>query len=59
MQKEKIKQVIDAFPEDVDMDALMSKLLLLEKIESGEKQIAEGKTVSHEEAKERLKTWLE
>jgi predicted transcriptional regulator len=58
MQKEKIKQVIDAFPEEVDMDALMEKLFLLDKIEQGEKQIAEGKSVSHAEVKERLQTWL-
>jgi len=58
MQKEKIKQVIDAFPEDIDMDALMEKLFLLDKIEHGEKQLAEGKGISHEEVKERLKTWL-
>ncbi|MGW8257747.1 MAG: hypothetical protein ACWGMZ_09710 [Thermoguttaceae bacterium] len=59
MQKEKIKQVIDAFPEDVDVDDLMSKLFLLEKIEIGEKQLAEGKGISHDAVKERLKTWLE
>jgi hypothetical protein len=59
MHKEKIIQVIDAFPEDVDMDSLMEKLYLLDKIEQGEKQLAEGKGILHEDAKERLKTWLE
>ena len=59
MHKEKIIQVIDAFPEDVDMDSLMEKLYLLDKIEQGEKQLAEGKGISHEDAKERLKTWLD
>jgi hypothetical protein len=59
MQKEKIKQVIDAFPEEVDMDALLEKLYLLDKIEHGEKQLAEGKGISHDQVKERLQTWLE
>ena len=59
MQKAKIKQVIEAFPEEVDMDALMEKLYLFDKIEQGEKQLAEGKGISHDEAKERLKKWLE
>jgi predicted transcriptional regulator len=59
MHKDKIKHVIDAFPEEVDMDALIEKLFLLDKIEEGEKQLAEGKGISHEEVKEQLKTWLE
>jgi hypothetical protein len=58
MQREKIKQVIDDFPEEVDMDAFMEKLYLLDKIEQGEKQLAEGKGISHDEVKERLKKWL-
>jgi hypothetical protein len=37
------------------MGPLMEKLFLLDKIEHGEKQLAEGKGISHEEAKERLK----
>jgi hypothetical protein len=59
MHKEKIQQVIDAFPEEIDMDSLMDKLYILDKIEQGEKQLAEGKGISHEDVKERLKTWLE
>ena len=59
MQKEKIKQVIESFPEEIDMDDLMEKLFLLDKIELGEKQLAEGKGISHDDVKERLKTWFE
>jgi hypothetical protein len=58
MHKEKIKQVIDSFPEEVDMDSLMEKLHLLDKIEQGEKELAEGKGILHEDVKERLQTWL-
>jgi predicted transcriptional regulator len=36
----------------------MYRIYLLQKIEAGEKDIAEGRTVSHEEAMERLsKRW--
>jgi len=59
MQKEKIQQVVDTFPEEVDMDALLEKLYLLDKIEQGEKQLAEGKGIAHEEVKKRLQKWLE
>jgi predicted transcriptional regulator len=58
MQKEKIKRILDTFPDDVDMDALREKIFLLDKIEQGEKEIAEGKGVAHEEVKKRLQTWL-
>jgi predicted transcriptional regulator len=40
------------------MDSLMEKLFLLDKIEQGEKQLDEGRGVSHEEVKERLQKWL-
>jgi hypothetical protein len=54
MLKEKVQQVVSDLPEDVDVDALAEKLYLLEKIELGERQLAEGKGVPHEEAKKRL-----
>jgi hypothetical protein len=58
MQKLKVQQILDAFPEDVDLDAFLEKAILLEKIEIGERQIANGETFTHEEAKQRLKKWL-
>jgi hypothetical protein len=54
MLKEKVQQVVGELPEDVDVDALVERLYLLEKIELGERQLAEGKGVPHEEAKKRL-----
>ena len=60
MLKEKVQQLVGDLPEevDVDVDALVEKLYLLEKIELGERQLAEGKGVPHEEAKKRLEKWL-
>ena len=59
MQKERIQQVVATLPEEVDIDALVEKLYLLNKIEVAEKQLAEGKGISHEDAKKRLNPWLE
>jgi len=59
MQKEKIQQVVGAMPEEVDIDALVEKLYLLQKIEQGEKQLAAGEGILHEDAKKRLAPWLE
>lgn len=58
MQKEKVQQLLDTFPEDVDVDAFLEKVYLLRKIETGEQQIKAGEVVSHEEAKKRLDKWL-
>ncbi len=58
MLKEKVQQVVSELPEDVDVDALAEKPYLLEKIELGERQLAEGKGIPHDEAKKRLEKWL-
>jgi hypothetical protein len=58
MLKEKLQQVAGELPGDVDVDALVEKLYLLQELELGERQLAEGKGVSHEEAKMRCRRWL-
>ena len=58
MQKERIQQVVSDFPDEVDVDALMEKLYLLQKIDVAEKEIAAGKGIPHDVAKKRLKRWL-
>ena len=58
MQKEKVQQVVGEMPEEVDVDTLIEKLYLLEKINLGEQQLARGEGVPHEEAKRRLEKWL-
>ncbi len=59
MEKERIQQVVAALPEEVDVDALVEKLYLLDKIEVAEKQLADGEGISHEDAKKQLGRWLE
>ena len=59
MEKARIQQVLDTLPEEVDVDALLEKLYLLDKLEIAEKELAEGKAISHEDAKKRLKPWLD
>ena len=58
MQKEKVRQVLDAFPEEIDVDALMEKLYLLQKIETAEKELANGEGVPDKEVEQRLGQWL-
>lgn len=57
--KVKMANIIRDLPDDADIEDAMEKLLLLHKIEKGIKQVDEGRTVSHEEAKHRLRRWLD
>jgi hypothetical protein len=58
MQKQRVQHLLDAFPDDVNVDEFPEKVYLLEKIEIGERQIEAGETISHEDAKKRLEKWL-
>ena len=58
MQKQAIQQVLDELPDDVDVDQLLDRIILLEKIEEAEQRLAAGEGVSHEEAQQRFETWL-
>lgn len=58
MRKQQVQQLLDSFPDDVNVDAFLEKVYLLEKIEVGERQIEAGNVVPHDEAKQRLQKWL-
>lgn len=53
--KAKLESFLEDLPEQVDTEEVMYRLYLLEKIEAGETDIAEGRALSHEEAVQRLK----
>ena len=56
--KSKLEGLLKELPEKVDVEDVMYRLFLLQKIEAGEKDIAEGKTLPHDNAVERLsKKW--
>ncbi len=56
--KEKLETLVKELPDTVDIEEVMYRLYLLEKIEAGEAAIKEGKTLSHDEAMKRLsKKW--
>ena len=58
VQKEKVRQILDAFPEEFDVDVLMEKLDLLEKIETAERELANGDGIPDEKIEEPLGRWL-
>jgi len=58
--KEKIIEAIKAMPEDrfEDIDILLERLVILEKVEKGMKDIEDGNVLSHEEMKSKIDSWF-
>ena len=56
--KERTIDIIKKLPEESTIDDIMETLWVQKKILIGQKQIKDGRWVSHEEAKKRLDQWL-
>ncbi len=58
MKKEQIEQVVAELPDTVNVDALIERLHLLDKIDQAEQQLARGEGIPHAVAVQRLDKWL-
>lgn len=58
LTRKQVLSTIKEMPETFDTTELFDRILLLNKIEEGRKQIKEGKSYTTEEAKKKLKKWL-
>ena len=57
MKRDRAMETVKEFPQEFDLEELIERLVLVEKIEKGLQQIEEGKTVPHEQVKEMIKKW--
>lgn len=57
LNKQRVIDTINAMPEEefTDIDVLLERIVMLEKIEKAEKNISEGKIYTTEEAKEEIR----
>lgn len=55
--KEEAINAISKLPESVDVDEIMYRLYVIDKIRKGQKAILEGRTISLESLKEEMKSW--
>ena len=55
--KEILKKIIEEQPEDSTYDEILRELAFRSMIDRGLKDSDNGKTISHEEMKRRLKAW--
>ena len=53
MQKQTVLDVLESMPEDVDIDQLLNRLYVLEKIEAGERALVEQGGVPQAEVEKR------
>jgi predicted transcriptional regulator len=58
LTKEKVIKTIDRLPENFTVDQLVEKLVVLNKIEEGLKDIEKGRVFTADQVKKELKTWL-
>ena len=56
--KEKMLRAVEALHEDASIEDAMERLLFLAKVERGLEQADSGRTLSHQEVKERVSKWL-
>ena len=57
MKRDKVIEAVKELPQEFDLEELMEKLIFVEKVEQGLKQLDEGKTVDHAQVKEMVKKW--
>jgi predicted transcriptional regulator len=58
MKKTSVINVLNVLPKEFSFDEFLERLIVIEKIEGGLKDVKEGRTVTHEEAKKRISKWL-
>lgn len=55
--KQEALKMIDQLPNDTDMDEIMYRLYVLDKIRKGQAAVEQGKTLTGEELKREIDTW--
>ncbi len=58
LTKEQIKKTIDALPEGFTLEDVIEEIILIDKIEQGRKDVAEGRILTEDEVKNQLNQWL-
>ncbi|MCO6428999.1 hypothetical protein [Nitrosomonas communis] len=55
--KQEALKTIDQLPDDADMDEIMYRLYVLDKIRKGQEAAEQGKTVTSEQLKREIEVW--
>lgn len=55
--KQEVLNTVGQLPEDVDMDEVMYRLYVIDKIRKGQQAVEDGQTISHEDLKKEIDKW--
>jgi predicted transcriptional regulator len=58
LTKDKIKKSIDALPDNLTVDQVIDRIIMLDKIEQGLQDVEDGKVYTTEEIEIKLNKWL-
>lgn len=56
--KQQVMQIIQSLPEEVTVDDIMAELYFKLQVDTGLKELDEGKGIPHEEIEKRMSKWL-
>lgn len=56
--KQQVLELIKDLPDEVDIDELIYRLYLMQKLEAAEEDVSEGRFVSHEEVVKETSKWF-
>jgi hypothetical protein len=56
--KQEVIQLVQSLPETATMDDIMAELYFKMQVDSGLKELDEGKGIGHEEVEKRMGKWL-
>jgi len=57
MKKQSIVDIVKELPGEFDLDELMERLIVIDKIDKGLEEVDSGKTISHENVKKIVAKW--
>jgi len=57
MKRDKAIDTVKELPKEFELEDLIEKLIVIEKVEQGLAQLKKGKTVTHDKVKELSKKW--
>jgi hypothetical protein len=58
MKKSAVLDIVSKLPDEVSVDEVIERLIIVEKIDKGQQQAKDNKVRSEEQAREKLNKWL-
>jgi len=57
MKKQSLVEVVNELPKEFNLDELIEKLVVIEKIETGLNDVNNGRVISHKKVKKEIRKW--